>query len=110
MKLEFTNWNIKILAKKTPLWLKLLNGINLIPILVWPIIFLFSFFLLDNPNIIIALGSVILINSYPFVLIGSLTLSFKLYEKNKIILSIIVPLSITFILIRILMNFFNISI
>lgn len=93
--------------EKIPLWLKLINGINLIPILVYPLVFIFSFFLMDNPNIIIGLGSFFLINSYPLVLIGTIYISFTLYLKNIIILAISIPITVSCLLIIFFLNTFH---
>ena len=34
---------------KLPLWLKLINFINLIPIIAWPLVFFGSIFMFDSP-------------------------------------------------------------
>jgi len=104
---KFINQIFKNNDKKIPLWLKLINGINLIPILAYPLVFMFSFFLMDNPNIIIGLGSFFLVNSYPLVLIGTIYLSFILYLKNKIILAISIPITVSYILITFFTNTFH---
>ena len=101
MKFKFFGNTIAIDCDNIPLWLKLINGVNLLPILVWPIIFLFSIFLLDNPKIIEALGFFFLTISYPLVLLGSLKLSFKLYKQSKVILSILVPLCMALVIISV---------
>ena len=99
MKFKFFGHTIDIDTENIPLWLKLLNGVNLLPILAWPIVFVFSIFLFDNPKIIEALGMFFLILSYPLLLLGSLKLSFKLYKKSNVVLSILIPLGMTTLLI-----------
>lgn len=101
MKFKFFGHTIDVDTENIPLWLKLLNGVNLLPILAWPIVFLFSIFLFDNPKIIEALGMFFLILSYPLLLLGSLKLSFKLYKQSKVILPILVPLCTALVIISV---------
>ena len=66
-----------------PRWFFILNYISLAPIVLWPIVFFGSIFMLDDPK-----ASVLLfftINCYPFLLIGLTLLSFNVYTYNKLL-------------------------
>ncbi|MES2545445.1 MAG: hypothetical protein V4548_11200 [Bacteroidota bacterium] len=62
---------LKIFFKELPKWFKILNASILLPILLWPIAFFMSIFLLDSPN---ASDEMFLaffaMNMYPFFIIG----------------------------------------
>ncbi|MEI7425172.1 MAG: ankyrin repeat domain-containing protein, partial [Candidatus Staskawiczbacteria bacterium] len=85
-----------IIKKKIPLWLKLINFINLIPIVMLPIVFFGSIFMFDAPQSkheelegwLIFIG----VNSYPVLLIGAMFLSFKLYKNKMTCLAVAIPL------------------
>lgn len=69
-----------------PFWFVFLNYAGLLPIILWPLAFFTSIFIFDNPNnILIASLLFILLNGYPFLLMGNLIMSFKIYRKQKIV-------------------------
>lgn len=75
-----------------PDWFVKVNYWGLLPIVLWPLVFFVTIFLFDNPkNEMATFGLFLLINSYPFLLIGNLLLSFKLFSVARP-LSILLPL------------------
>ena len=78
--------------KDLPVWIRRLNYVALSPILLWPLVFFGTIFFFDNPeNILQTILLFIAVNSYPFLLGGIVLLSFKLFNKNKFI-STLLPL------------------
>ncbi|WP_366184126.1 hypothetical protein [Flavobacterium ovatum] len=104
MKVKIIDRYIEVINQEVPLWLKLMNGIILLPIIAWPLVCLFSIFLLTVPNILIGVGAFFLAIHYPWPLVESVNLSFNLYLKNKTLLAILVPISIASILITFLVH------
>ena len=77
-----------------PWSIRLLNYSTLLIILVWPLVFFSSVFIFDNPkNELLAWLLFLSINSYPFIIIGLIILSFKLFKKY-ILISILIPVLI----------------
>jgi len=90
------NQTLPIIFNRSDLpWsIRILNYSTLLIILIWPLIFYVSIFIFDNPeNELLAWSIFLLINSYPFMIIGLIILSFKLFEKYTLI-SIFIPISI----------------
>lgn len=78
---------------KIPLWLKLINFINVVPIISWPVILLTSAFFFDAPaSKVQAYMAFIVVNSYPVLLILSAVASILLFRKGKVNLSILFPI------------------
>ena len=74
-----------------PWSIRILNYSTLMIILIWPLIFFGSIFMFDNPkNLFLTFLLFILINSYPFIIIGLIFISFKLFKKQPFI-SIFIP-------------------
>jgi len=74
-----------------PWSIRILNYATLLIILIWPLVFLGSIFLFDNPDFLfLTFLIVILINSYPLIIFGLIILSFKLFKKHPLI-SIFIP-------------------
>ena len=77
-----------------PWSIRILNYSTLSIILIWPLVFFISAFMFDDPkNELLAWFIFLLINSYPFIIIGLIILSFKLFEKYTLI-SIFIPVSV----------------
>lgn len=69
-----------------PWSIKILNYSTLLIILIWPLVFFGSIFMFANPDyLFLTFLLFILINSYPFIIIGLIYLSFKLYKKQPLI-------------------------
>lgn len=81
-----------------PLWLKLLNYLNVAPVITWPVIFFSTVFFFDAPaSKLEAFAAFIVVNSYPVLLLGSLASSFLLYRKGKKTLSMVIPAIVFFV-------------
>jgi len=89
-----------------PIWLKLINWVNLIPIIPYPIVLFFSVAFIDKPNLKL-IGSLILLNSYPWVLIGTVLLSYNLYKKNKTLPAVLIPITVSSLIILFFLNTFH---
>jgi hypothetical protein len=80
-----------IQGKGYPRWLVLLNKISLAPIFLWPLVFYGSIFFFDNPgNLPLTFLAFILVNSYPFLLLALVRLSYRVYSKFTV-LAIAIP-------------------
>jgi hypothetical protein len=75
-----------------PWSIRILNYSTLLIVLIWPLIFFGSIFMFDNPKYLFPTFLLfILINSYPFMLIGLIYLSFELFKKRPLI-SVFIPI------------------
>lgn len=71
-------------TREVPKWLLAVNIINLLLIFGWPFVAFMSVFTLDAPNAgFWRYTCYILINLYPFFLVGNLIASIKFYARNK---------------------------
>jgi hypothetical protein len=72
--------------KDLPRWIVFLNYGCLGGIVVWPLVFFGSIFMFDNPrNIHNTYIQVILLDSYPLLLMGLTFLSFKIFQWSRLI-------------------------
>jgi hypothetical protein len=73
-----------------PIWFVRLNYLGLSAIIIWPLILFGAIFMFDNPkNFLLTFFLFILIISYPVLFIGNMLLSVKLYEKQKLIATLL---------------------
>lgn len=81
---------MQLWPKHLPKWFKILNSCILLPILLWPFVFYTTIFLFDNPK---NMGQTYLvffaINAYPIYLVIITYLNSLLFQKNKILGSIL---------------------
>lgn len=90
------NQTLPIIFNRSDLpWsIRILNYATLLFILIWPLVFFATVFMFDNPdNVFVTWFIFILINSYPFMIIGLIILSFKLFKKYTLV-SIFIPISV----------------
>jgi len=90
------NQTMPIIFNRTDLpWsIRILNYSTLLIIFIWPLTFFGSIFIFDNPkNLLLTWLLFILINSYPFMIIGLILLSFKLFKKYPLV-SIFIPITL----------------
>jgi hypothetical protein len=102
MKFKIINRYIRVINKEVPLWLKIMNGVNLLPIIAWPLVAVLSIFLLTSRNYLMGLASFFFVINYPWPLIESVNLSFNLYLKTKTILAVLVSVTVSLLLIAFL--------
>jgi hypothetical protein len=90
----------QLFSRKIPKWFKFFNLCILLPILIWPLIFYTTIFFFDKPkNIALTFLLFILVNIYPVYLIIIAYLNSLLFQKNKVLGSLlpsILLLTITF--------------
>lgn len=69
-----------------PRWFVFLNKLTLLPIVVWPFVFFTSIFIFDNPS---NMGKAYLLffglNSYPFILLLLVKISYTIFKFNKVV-------------------------
>lgn len=77
-----------------PRWYARLTTLLLLPIALWPFVFVASAMLFDHPdNVIKTLGLFLLLIGYPILLLGMVVVSRKLFYKiGKI--AVVVPLAL----------------
>ena len=70
---------------KKPLSFRLLLGLSLLPILFFPMIFMATIYIFDNPygNPVYQYALFIGINAYPLYLLANAIWSYKIYAKNR---------------------------
>ena len=66
---------------------KILQVLSLLPIIGWPLIFYSTIFFLDNPNsnALINWAMFLIVNSYPFILIGNSKLASRIYPNYRML-------------------------
>src|SRR5580704_11192071 len=80
----------QIFSKDLPTWFKFLNLCILLPTLLWPLIFYSTIFFFDNSyNLGQTYLLFFLVNTYPFYLAILAYLNSLLFQKNKVIGSIL---------------------
>ncbi len=80
----------QIFSKEFPKWFRLLNASILLPILLWPFVLYTTIFFFDNPkNLGLTYLMFFTVNIYPIYLLTIAYFNSKLFQKNKIIGSIL---------------------
>lgn len=82
-----TKFKIISFSKEIPTKFKWINLLILIPILLWPLVFLMTIFFFDDPNAnpIMVWGLFFAVNLYPLYLFVLFELNARLYKKLKIV-------------------------
>jgi len=81
----------ELFSKDLPDWFRVLNFGMALLVLLWPFVFFMTIFLFDKPDSGTVLNYVLffLINAYPAYLLLLLYLNTKLFQKNRILGSIL---------------------
>ena len=84
------------LKPKVPIWLKTLNVFNLLPILIWPFLFLHVDAMLES-SMKYKWPIFILMLTYPSILIGNIFWTSKLYRNDYKSVAILISILLAFI-------------
>ena len=71
--------------QKLPGWMYIVYTLALLPLLAYPMIFLVSFFMFDDPtaNHFEQMLWFFLFNSYPFIILGAVFASYRIYWSHR---------------------------
>jgi len=77
----------KMKDEKPGIFFKIMRVISLTTLLLWPLFIFLGIFLFDNPNNSFLFENMVFLGiiSYPFLIIGNVILSNKIYKKYRII-------------------------
>ena len=98
----------QIFLKGLPKWFRLLNGSLLLPILLWPFVLYTTIFFFDNPkNLGLTYLAFFAVNAYPIYLLTVAYFNSKLFQKNKILGSILPTTTLSFLTVGVVYILFS---